>query len=151
MRFRPDGRLDSHRREFFLQVAGEIQIDRGAEPNFLVLRAAGALLDVFPAKLLSRLALFDVQSERRIFVVHDLLVLEQFEEAIVGNVFKLLITAAVKQHREREKAECYGDEDDAAPVEARLVAVASLLVVALRVTIGLWHKGCDYGLRRTLS
>src|SRR6266446_48635 len=84
----------------------------------------------------------DEQGKRRIFVVHDLLVLKQLEEAIVGNVFELRIVPAPEEHREGEKAESDRDQDDAAPIETRLVAAG--LVLALGVTIGLWHKGCDY-------
>src|SRR5207253_10038016 len=104
---------------------------------------AGALLDIFAAQLLGGLACLDEQGERRIFVVNDLLVLEQLEEAIVGNVLELRIISAPEEHRQRKKAEGDRDQDDAAPVEARLVAAG--LVLALGVTIGLCHKGCDYG------
>ncbi len=142
MRFGTDGRLNSGSGELVLQIAGEIEINDGAERQLHVLRAAGALLDVFAAQLLGGLTFLDVQSERRIFVVHDLLVLEQLEEAIVGNVLELRIIPAPEEHRQGEKAEGDRDQDDAAPVEARLVAAG--LVLALGVTIGLWHKGCDY-------
>src|SRR6202043_3422436 len=137
MGFGADARLNSSGGEFVLQVAGEIEINDGAKRHFHVLRAAGALLDVFAAQLLRGLTFLDVQSERRIFVAHDLLVLEQFEEAIVGNIFQLRIIPAPEEHRESEKAEGDRDQDDAAPVEARLVA--ALLVLPLGVTIGLWH------------
>src|SRR5260370_36702924 len=142
MRFGTDGRLNSGSGELVLQIAGEIEINDGAERHLHVLRAAGALLDVFAAQLLGGLTFLDVQSERRIFVVHDLLVLEQLEEAIVGNVLELRIIPAPEEHRQGEKAEGDRDQDDAAPVEARLVAAGPVL--ALRVTIGLWQKGCDY-------
>ena len=143
MRFGTNGRLNSGGGELVLQIAGEIEINDGAERHFHVLRAAGALLDIFAAQLLGGLAFLDEQGERRIFVVNDLLVLEQLEEAIVGNVLELRIISAPEEHRQRKKAEGDRDQDDAAPVEARLVAAG--LVLALGVTIGLWHKGCDYG------
>src|SRR5438477_12155814 len=144
MGFGTDARLNSSGSEFVLQVAGEIEINDRAKRHLHVLRAAGALLDIFAAQLLRGLAFLDVQRERRIFVVDDLLILEQFEEAIVGDIFELRIIPTPKEHGEGEKAEGDRDQDDAAPVEARLVAAAALLVLPLRVTIGLWHKGCDY-------
>ena len=148
MRFGTNGRLNSSGREFVLQIAGEIEINDGPERHLHVLRAAGALLDVFAAQLLGGLAFLHEQGERRIFVVNDLLVLEQFEEAIIGNVLELRIIPAPEEHRQGKKAEGDRDQDDAAPVEARLVAAG--LILALGVTIGLWHKGCDYSRRQRL-
>src|SRR5437588_4554257 len=142
MRLGTNARLNSGGGEFVLQIAGEIKINDGAKRHFHVLRAACSLLEIFAAQLLGWLAFLDKQGERHIFVVHDLLVLEQFEEAIVGDIFELGIIPAPEKHREGEKAERDRDQDDAAPVEARLVAAG--LVLPLGVTIGLWHKGCDY-------
>src|SRR6266446_1218513 len=105
MRFGTNGRLNSSGGEFVLQIAGEIEINNGAERHFHVLHAASALLDVFAAQLLGGLAFLDEQGERRIFVVNDLLVLEQFEEAIVGNVLELRIIPAPEEHRQGKKAE----------------------------------------------
>src|SRR6266446_9994314 len=105
MRFGTNGRLNSGGGELVLQIAGEIEINDGAERHFHVLRAAGALLDIFAAQLLGGLAFLDEQGERRIFVVNDLLVLEQFEEAIVGNVLELRIIPAPEEHRQGKKAE----------------------------------------------
>src|SRR3989442_795993 len=142
MRFGTDGRLNSGSGELVLQIAGEIEINDGAKRQLHVLRAAVALLDVFAAQLLGGLAFLDEQGKRRIFVVHDLLVLKQLEKAIVGNVFELRIVPAPEEHREGEKAESDRDQDDAAPIETRLVAAG--LVLAVGATIGLLHKGCEY-------
>src|SRR5207248_10428084 len=103
-----------------------------------VLLHASALLAIFAAQLLRRLAFLDEQGKRRIFVVYDLLVLDQLEKAIIRHIFALLIIPAPEQHREREKAEGDRDEGDAAPIKARFGA--ALLVVALGVTIVLWHE-----------
>src|SRR5262249_50891096 len=104
VRLGANGRLNSRGGEFVLQIVSEIEINNGAKLHVRVLGSAGALLDVFAAQFLCRFAFFDVQSERRILVVHDLLVLEQLEEAIVGNIVDGRIVAAPEQHRQGEKA-----------------------------------------------
>src|SRR5207253_4568270 len=109
MRFGTNGRLNSGGGKFVLQIAGEIEINDGAERHLHVLRAAGALLDIFAAQLLGGLAFLDEQGERRIFVVNDLLVLEQLEEAGVGNVLELRIIPVPEEHRQCKIAE--GDRD----------------------------------------
>src|SRR5204862_4700714 len=103
VRFGTNGRLNPRGRKFFLQVVRESQVNRGAERHVHVLRTAGALLDVFAAQLLRRLAFLNEQRERRIFVVHDLLVLEQIEEAIVRNVLQLLVAPLPEDHRQRDE------------------------------------------------
>src|SRR2546421_6680783 len=149
MRFGTNGGLNSGSAEFVLQIAGKIQINRGRKRHLHFLLPASALLDIFAAQLLRRLAFLDEQGKRRIFVVYDLLVLDQLEKAIIRHIFALLIVSAPEEHREREKAERDRDQSDAAPVETGVGA--ALLVVPLGVTIVLWHKGCVYSRRRTLS
>src|SRR5207248_2553798 len=122
MRFGANSRLNAGGGEFVLQIAGEIEINRGVERHLHVLLTAGALPDILAAQLLSRLTFLDEQGEGRIFVVHNLLVLEQFEKAVIRHIFALLIVPAPEEHRESEKAERDRDQDDAAPVKARLIA-----------------------------
>src|SRR5260370_19285429 len=90
MGFGTDGRLNSGSGEPVLQIAGEIEINDGAKRQLHVLRAAGALLDVFAAQLLGGLAFLDEQGKRRIFVVHDLLVLKQLEDVPYNRFLELL-------------------------------------------------------------
>ncbi len=149
MRFRANARLNSGGGEFVLQIAGEIQINDGAEHHIHVLRAASALTDVFAAQFLRGFAFLDEQGERHIFVVHDLLILEQFEEAVVGDIFNLLVAALPKNHRQRDQSETERQHDNAAPIEVRLVA--ALFVLALGVAVRLWHKGCAYSRDQRLS
>ena len=149
MRFGANGRLNSRGREFVLQIAGEIQINDGAEQHGTVLVAAAALLDVFAAQFLSGFTFLDEEGERYVFVAYDLLVLEQLEEAIIGNVFNLLVAALPKDHCEGDEGEAERQHDDAAPVEAGLVA--ALFVLALGVAVRLWHKGCAYSRKQRLT
>jgi len=67
MRFGTNGRLNSGGGEFVLQIAGEIEINDGAERHLHVLRAAGALLDIFAANCWVGWPFLDEQGERRIF------------------------------------------------------------------------------------
>src|SRR5207248_3033791 len=121
MRFGPNGRLNSSSGEFVLQIAGKIQINRSRKRHLHVLLATRALPDVFAAQFLRWLAFLDEQGERRIFVVYDLLVLEQFEKPIIRHIFTLLIIPAPEKHGEGEKAERDCDQDDPAPVQRGLV------------------------------
>ena len=78
----------------------------------------------------------DHEFELRVFV--DLFVLNQFEEAIVGNILASLIAAAIKQHGQGKETKGDGDQDNAAPVKTGFGAAR--FVLAGGVAIGLWHK-----------
>jgi hypothetical protein len=86
---------------------------------------------------LRRPAFLDHEGEGRIFVTDDLLVIEQLEEAIVGNVFDVLIGAAPEKNGQRYEGESDGNEDNPATIETRLVPPR--FVLALRITIRLRH------------
>ena len=77
---------------------------------------------------MGRPAFLDHQLQRIILVVNDLLVVEQLEESIVGNVFVGLVGAAAEKDREADQRERDGDENDAAPIKIRLVT-ARLVVL----------------------
>ena len=81
--------------------------------------------------------------ERIIFVDDDLLVFEQFEEAIVGHVLEVGVSAAAEENRQADQGEGDGDENDAAPIKAGLVP-AAVFVLFLELRSG-W--AIEYGAR----
>jgi hypothetical protein len=97
------------------------------------------LANVSAAQSLRRSAIFDDKSQRIIFVVDDLLVLQQLYEAVVRDVFEGLHSAAKIEHGECNAAEADRKENDAAPIEIGFVTAGFIL--SLRVTIWLWHNG----------
>ena len=94
---------------------------------------------------LGRPAFLDHQPERVILVVDDLLVLEQFEEAIVGNV----LDVAGSRRRGTRTARPIKAKAIAKRMTPRQLKFGSLLrvVVFLGITIGLGHRECCAGER----
>src|SRR5205814_10440554 len=78
------------------------------------------------------------QLEWIIFIVNDLLVLQQLEKTVIRHVFDRLHPSPVKDHRHRNQSESDYDENDAAPVKTGLVA--AVLILLLRVAIELGHN-----------
>ncbi len=64
--------------------------------------APAPCLQVKAAQSLGGSAFFDNEGERSVFVVDDLLVLEQLEEAVVGNVLDIGVGAAAEDDGETE-------------------------------------------------
>ena len=135
-----DPGLHSSRGKLFLQVSIVIEVNGGAELDRLRGLRADALLEVIAAQRLRRPTFFDNERQGEIFVVNDLLVVEQLEETIVRDLFHRLHPSAIKQHGEGNETEGDRDEDDAAPVEIRLGTAGFILL--LRIAIGLGHKEC---------
>ncbi len=98
------------------------------------------MLKVIAAQRLRRATFFDNERQGKIFVVNDLLIVEQLEETIIRDLFHRLHPSAIKEHGEGNKTEGDRDEDDAAPVKIGLVTAGFILL--LRIAIGLGHKEC---------
>ena len=121
-----------------------MRVDRGAKRHLLRRVRADALLDVSAAQGLGRPSFLDHQLERIIFVDRDLLVLEQFEEAIVGNVLDVRVSAAAEKDGQSDEGKGDGDEDDAAPVEARLVSAGFVLLFGVTIRLGHEMRSARY-------
>src|SRR4029078_10172438 len=102
VRFSLDRGLDAGRSQFFLQITCETQIDGGPKRNLLGRRRTYSLADISAAQRLSRPSILYHQLERRVFVVNDLFVVQQFDKPVVRHVFDRLHPAAVKEHRHRD-------------------------------------------------
>ncbi len=126
--------------KLFLQVIREIQIDGGPERHRLSGRRTHPLADVRAAERLRGPAVLDHQLERIIFVVNDLLVLQQLEKTIIRHVFNRLHASPVKEHRHRNQTESDHDENDAAPIKIGFAPAGPILL--LGVAIELSHKNC---------
>ena len=81
---------------------------------------------------------FDYEFDWQILVDHDLLVLEQLEEAIERNLFDVRVSAAAKEDGEADQGKGDRDEDNAAPIEIGLVP--AWFVLFLRIAVWLRHK-----------
>ena len=138
VRLHPDRGLNPGLGEPILEVGVVIQEDRGAKWHLLRPGRADRLFDVIAAQRLGRTAFFHHQHERVIFVGHDLLVFEQLEETVIGNVFDIRVGAAAEKNREADEGEGDGDQDDSAPVKTGLAAARFVLL--LGVAIRLRHK-----------
>ena len=139
VRLGPNRRLHARIGEFLLQVGGEIQIDRGAKRHLLRGSVAHTRPGVSAANALRRPAILDHEQQRILRIVDDLLLIEQLEEAIVGDVLLAAIAgAAAEQDRQPDQGESDREKDDAAPVEIGVAAAG--FVVFGRVTIGLSHR-----------
>ena len=130
--------MNSGRSELFLQIICEIQIDRGSKWDLLGGGRTHSLPDIRAAQGLRRPAIFDHKLERRIFIGDDLLVLQQLEKPVVGDVLDRLHSSPVKEHCERNKPKGDRDENDPAPVKIGFAPAGFILL--LRVAIGLSHK-----------
>ena len=95
------------------------------------------MTNVIAAQSLGRSALLDHESKGGILVIDDLFVIEQLEEAIVGDVFDVLVGAAPEKNSQRYQSKRDSDQDNTPPVETRFVPAR--FVVALRISIGLRH------------
>ena len=138
VRFGLDRGLNPLRRQFLLQIAGEIQINGGPKLHRLSGLGACALFDIIADQGLGRASFFHHQGERIIFVVQNLLVGEQFEKSVVGDFLQGLIAAAPEQNGQTNQGKGDRDQDHAAPVETGLVSARFILL--LRVAIWLRHK-----------
>jgi len=93
---------------------------------------------VSSAQGLRRLTFLVNQLERIIFVGDDLLVLEEFDEAVIGHVLETRVGPATKENSQADESESDGDENDTAPVKARLVSAR--FIFFLRIAIRLGHE-----------
>ncbi len=124
--------------QLILQVRVVVQENGRAEGDLRGLVRAGRLADVIAAERLRGHTLLDHQLEREVFVVRDLLVFQQLEEAIVRHILHVGVGAAAEEHREGNEGESDGDQDHAAPVETGVGAAGFVLL--FRVAIWLGHK-----------
>ena len=134
VRLSANSRLDSSGSKFFLQVRIIVEEDRGPELGRLL--DTGGLLPVIPNQRLGRLSFLDDESEGKILVVDDLLIIEQLDEAVVGDILDIGVTAIADEESHADQGKGDRDQDDAAPIKVRLVTA---LVVARGVSIGLCH------------
>ena len=71
---------------------------------------------------LGRASLFNYQLQRRILIHHNLLIIEQLEETVIGHVFEALIRAAMEKDSKADQGEGDRDEDHAAPIKIGFVS-----------------------------
>src|SRR5438552_2787191 len=134
VRFGADGRLNSGSGKPLLEIGTEIQIDDGAKLHRLF--RAGGLFAVVTDEGPGRLAFLNEQGDRQIFVADDLLVIEQLDKAVVGDVLDILVTAIAHEQRHADETKGNGNKNDAAPVKVRLVIT---LIIALGIAVRLRH------------
>src|SRR5947207_9677022 len=137
VRFGLDGGLNTGCRELLLQIVCESQIDRSSKWHLLGRCRTDSLADISAAQRLGGAAIFYHQHERIVFVVNDLLILEQLEEPVIRHVFDRLHSAAVKEHRHRDQTKSDYDEDNAAPI--KIGFAPAVFIFSLRVAIELSH------------
>ncbi|PYK59248.1 MAG: hypothetical protein DME43_09385 [Verrucomicrobia bacterium] len=117
-----------------LEVGAEIQIDRGPELHCLF--RPGGLFAVITDEGPSGLAFLHQQGDREVFVANDLLIIEQLDKAVVGDVLDILVTPVANQQSHADKAKGNGNQNDTAPVKIRLVIA---LIIALGIAVRLRH------------
>src|SRR5262249_39355821 len=127
VRFSFDGWLNACGCELLLEVICKTQIDGGPKRNLLRRSRTHSLAGVSTAQSLRWPAILDHQLKRIVFVVNDLLVLQQLEKSVIWNVFDRLHSAAVKEHRHRDQTEGDHDEDNATPIKIGFVPARSIL------------------------
>src|SRR5205085_11246884 len=87
--------LDPGGGEFFLQI--RIVIKENSGPELGRLFDTGGLFPVVADQGLCRLSFLDDKSEGKILVADDLLVIEQLDESIVGDVLDIGVAAIADQ------------------------------------------------------
>jgi hypothetical protein len=98
VRLHLDRRLNICLGEAFLEVGVVVQENRRAKEHGLGRDRTNALLDVIAAQSLGGPAFLDDQLQRVILIDRDLFVLEQLEEAIVGHVLDVCVSAAPEEN-----------------------------------------------------
>ena len=134
VRFGADGRLNAGSGKPLLEIGTEIQIDNGAELHRLF--RAGGLFAIITDEGPGWLAFLNEQGDREVFVANDLLVIEELDKAVVGDILDILVTAVANEQSHADEAKGNGNKNDAAPVKVRLVIA---LVVALGIAVRLRH------------
>ena len=134
VRLGANGRLDSGSSEFFLQV--RIIIEENGGPELCRLLDPGRLLPVIADQGLSRLSFLNDKSKRKVLVINDLLIIEQLDEPVVGNILDIGIAAVPDEQGHADQGKGDRDQDDTAPIKVRLITA---LVIARRVSVGLCH------------
>src|SRR5439155_23310349 len=82
------------------------------------------------------LAFLNEQCNWKVFVANDLLVIEELDKAVVGDVLDILVTTVTNEQGHADEAKGNGNKNDAAPVKVRLVIA---LIIALGIAVGLRH------------
>src|SRR5207244_5412700 len=95
VRFGADGRLNAGSGKSLLQIGTEIQIDNGAKLHRLF--GAGGLFAVITDESPGRLAFLNEQGNWEVFVANDLLVIEELDKAVVGDVLDILVTTVTNE------------------------------------------------------
>src|SRR6478609_6368380 len=134
VRFGADGRLNAGSGKSLLQIGTEIQIDNRAKLHRLF--GAGGLFAVIPDESPGGLAFLNEQGNWEVFVADDLLVIEELDKAVVGDVLDILVTTVTNEQGHADEAKGNGNKNDAAPVKVRLVIA---LIIALGIAVGLRH------------
>ncbi len=134
VRFGADGRLNAGSGKSLLEIGTEIQIDNGAKLHRLF--RAGGLFAVITDESPGGLAFLNEQSNWEVFVADDLLVIEELDKAVVGDVLDILVTAVANEQGHADEAKGNGNKNDAAPVKVRLVIA---LIIALGIAVRLRH------------
>ena len=134
VRFGADGRLNAGSGKSLLQIGTEIQIDNGAKLHRLF--GASGLFAVITNESPGGLAFLNEQGNWEVFVANDLLVIEELDKAVVGDVLDILVTTVTNEQGHADEAKGNGNKNDAAPVKVRLVIA---LIIALGIAVGLRH------------
>src|SRR5207302_355848 len=134
VRFGANGRLNAGSGKSLLQIGTEIQIDNRAKLHRLF--GASGLFTVITNESPGGLAFLNEQGNWEVFVANDLLVIEELDKAVVGDVLDILITTVTNKQGHADETKGNGNKNDAAPVKVRLVIA---LIIALGIAVGLRH------------
>src|SRR5438874_4663612 len=102
VRFGADGRLNAGTGKSLLQIGTEIQIDNGAKLHRLF--GAGGLFAVITDESPGGLAFLNEQGNWEVFVANDLLVIEELDKAVVGDVLDILVTTVTNEQGHADEA-----------------------------------------------
>ena len=107
IRLSANSRLNSSGGEFFLQVRIIIEENRGPELGRLL--DTGGLLPVIADQGLGWLSFLDDESKGKILVADDLLVIEQLDEAVVGDILDIGVAAIADEQGHADQGKGDGD------------------------------------------
>ena len=88
-----------------MEIGVVVQVNGRAKWHLLRGLGAHTLLDVSAAQGLGGPAFLDHELERVILVDDDLLVLEQLEEAVIGHIFDVVVSAAAEKNGQTDQAQ----------------------------------------------
>src|SRR2546430_4444953 len=97
---------------------------------------ASGLFTVITNESTGGLAFLNEQGNWEVFVANDLLVIEELDKAVVGDVLDILVATVTNEQGHADEAKGNGNKNDAAPVKVRLVIA---LIIALGIAVGLRH------------